>query len=292
MLCSLPAPTYSKEKEKESNTHMTMRNAATTVTIFIINCLTENSNDFAASRREGNCGCASSSTNSSPPLSMPRNAKAAASDKSTPAAYSATTATNGSAKNAEETAIYTGILALHEMNPSANTTRLCRDLLSNPRVVSTAAAVQPKPISTEKAARPVSPTRRNNPSVIKASAERKPLSSIKNSAKYKMAICGTKDRSMPTLENKFSTNAAATGAPAPAMSEAREPPQTSETSVSHKSLSRTPGIFLANARKNTASMAKANRGSAMYLLYKIAAALPSRRAPADQAPASSCSTGS
>lgn len=95
MLCSLPAPTYSKVKEKESRTHMTMRNAATTVTIFIINCLTENSNDFAASRREGNCGCASSSTNSSPPLSMPRNAKAAASDKSTPAAYSATTATNG-----------------------------------------------------------------------------------------------------------------------------------------------------------------------------------------------------
>ena len=95
MLCSLPAPTYSKEKEKESSTHMAMRNAATTVTIFIINCLTENSNDFAASRRDGSCGCASSRTNSSPPLSMPHRASAAARDRSTPARYSATTATNG-----------------------------------------------------------------------------------------------------------------------------------------------------------------------------------------------------
>ena len=177
------------------------------------------------------------------------------------------------------------------MKPSANTTRLCRGLLSSPRVVSTAAAVQPKPMSTEKAARPVSPTRRNSPSDMNASADRKPLSSIRNSAKYKMAICGTKERSMPTLENRLPTNAAATGAPAPATSEARNPPHTSETSHSHPSLSRTPGIFWANAKKNTASMATANRGNATYLLYRSAAARPSPCEPADHTPASSSSAG-
>ena len=57
---------------------------------------------------------------------------------------------------------------------------------------------------------------------------------------------------MPAEPHSERKNSPATGAPAPAMSEAREPPQTSETSVSHKSLSRTPGMFSAKARKNTA----------------------------------------
>ena len=62
------------------------------------------------------------------------------------------------------------------------TTRRCKRAFSSPRVVQTAAAVQPKPISSEKTARPVSPTRPNRPSVWKASADMQPLSSSINRA--------------------------------------------------------------------------------------------------------------
>lgn len=98
MLFSLSAPTYSKVNEKESANHKTTRKAATTVTIFIINCLRENSNDFAATRRRGRCKCAISRIKVSSP---PRRASAAPNAMSTPAKYTATTAKKGCAKKAE-----------------------------------------------------------------------------------------------------------------------------------------------------------------------------------------------
>lgn len=85
MLASAPVPTKRKEKEKESRTHMRIRNAATTVTIFIINCFRENSNDLQTRRKDGICGRAISMTNSSPPGQSFLRAKAAANETSTPA---------------------------------------------------------------------------------------------------------------------------------------------------------------------------------------------------------------
>lgn len=92
-------------------------------------------------------------------------------------------------------------------------TRVCKRLFSKPRVVNIAAAVQPNPIKIENAALPVNPTRRNSPSVINANADKYPLSSIRNSARYKIAICGKKDNSIPTPENSARKNSAATSAP-------------------------------------------------------------------------------
>jgi len=57
-------------------------------------------------------------------------------------------------------------------------------------VVRIAAAVQPKPEVSEKAALPDKCTFSNRPSVAKASAEVIPLSSSKVRKRYKIRICG------------------------------------------------------------------------------------------------------
>ena len=74
-------------------------------------------------------------------------------------------------KKEDMTARYTGIFALHEMYGNMRIARRCTALFSSPRVVSMAAAEQPKPIRIENAALPVSPALRKMPSVIKASAD-------------------------------------------------------------------------------------------------------------------------
>ena len=81
----LSAPTYSNEKEKDNSTQLATKNAATTVATFIINCLSENSNDLSASRSDGICRCAISITNSSPPRYNLAATNAAANESSTPA---------------------------------------------------------------------------------------------------------------------------------------------------------------------------------------------------------------
>ena len=130
--------------------------------IFIINCLSENSNDLHRGSRAGSCGRANSNTKaSSSPL---RSTSAAASASNTPAAYTPATAANGSSKKEEQTVRYTGSLAEQEMYGRMHTTRRCTRSFSIPRVVKTAAAVQPKPIRRGNTALPVSPTRASSPS--------------------------------------------------------------------------------------------------------------------------------
>ena len=79
-----PSPTYRKEKSKESRHHMTTRTAETTVTIFIINCLHENSNDFATCLTDGNCKCAISMASPSSAGRAVFRASAAANASATP----------------------------------------------------------------------------------------------------------------------------------------------------------------------------------------------------------------
>ena len=165
-------------------------------------------------------------------------------------------------KKEETTARYTGIFALHEIYGSTRMARRCICSFSSPRVVRMAAAEQPNPIVMEKTALPVSPTLPKMPSVIKASADIKPLSSMTNRQKYKIAICGRKENSIPSPENKEETKSAAAAAPpAPSTSEESVPPNFSAIRSSMRSLSRTPGIPRANARKKTASMLRKYRGT-------------------------------
>ena len=158
-------------------------------------------------------------------------------------------------------------------------TRRCTRLSSSPRVVRIAAAVQPNPSKSEKTARPVSPTRRNSPSVMNASAERKPLSSKRKSAKYKIASWGKKESSMPAQPNSAcKKSAAATAPPAPARA-ASEPPIPSDTARSMRSFKSTPGMPPPNASQNTAASSRKKSGSAKGP-YRSFSARPSRTLPA------------
>ena len=71
----------------------------------------------------------------------------------------------------------TGNFAPHGTNGRIATVRFWADFVEYPRVVSIAAAVQPKPEVKEKAALPESLTFSKSPSVANASAEVTPLSS-------------------------------------------------------------------------------------------------------------------
>ena len=194
MPCPLAAPTYTKEKEKDRSAHTATKKPATTVTTFIINCKSEKRNDLHASRSEGNCKGASSRTKVSSPFTSRFKSSAAAKASATPNAYIASTNRTEPPKKLPASASQTGSFAEQEMKGRMRMTRRCTCLLSSPRVVRIAAAVQPKPNKSEKTALPVSPTRRNTPSVMNASADKKPLSSNKKSAKYRMASCGRKER--------------------------------------------------------------------------------------------------
>ena len=141
----------------------------------------------------------------------------------------------------------TGSFAEQEMYGRIRMTRRCSFLFSSPRVVRIAAAVHPNPSSSEKTARPVSPTRRNKPSVMNASADIHPLSSNKNSAKYKTASCGKKENSIPTHDSSAQKKSPATGLPPAAAAEASHSPA-AEAARSMSALHSVPGIHAPNAR--------------------------------------------
>lgn len=280
MPCPLAAPTYTKEKEKDRSAHTATKKPATTVTTFIINCKSEKRNDLHASRSEGNCKGASSRTKVSSPFTSRFKSSAAAKASATPNAYIASTNRTEPPKKLPASASQTGSFAEQEMKGRMRMTRRCTCLLSSPRVVRIAAAVQPKPNKSEKTALPVSPTRRNTPSVMNASADKKPLSSNKKSAKYRMASCGRKERSMPRQPDNACKKSAAAAAPPAAASRASAPPSCSATAVSMSDFSITPGMCAPNASQNTAASTRKKKGSAKRRLYISRTNRPSCRAPA------------
>ncbi len=155
-------------------------------------------------------------------------------------------------------------------------TRRCTRLFSNPRVVRIAAAVQPKPSSSEKTARPVSPTRRNMPSVMNAKADIMPLSSIKKRAKYSTASCGKKEKSIPKQEKSEVKKSSAARLPPRCASPPNAPPIPSENSRSMPSFAKTAGENLPNASAKTAASSTKNSGSAKRP-YSSRSARPSPR---------------
>ena len=81
----------------------------------------------------------------------------------------------------------TGSFAPHGTNGRIATVRFCALGVEYPRVVSIAAAVQPKPDTSEKAVLPERLTFSKSPSVAKANAEVTPLSSSNVRNKYSTA---------------------------------------------------------------------------------------------------------
>ena len=107
------------------------------------------------------------------------------------------------------------------------------------------------------------------------------------SARYKIAICGRKDKSIPNPEKSAAINPTAAGAaPSLCAHDEKVPPISSVTHPSNKFLRSTPGILSANARKNTASSVIKNSGTATNGLYRSFSARLSRNAPPDHTPAS------
>ncbi len=100
----------------------------------------------------------------------------------------------------------TGNFAPQGTKGSIATVLFCAFGVEYPRVVSIAAAVQPKPETRENAALPDKLAFSKSPSVANASAEVTPLSSSNVRNKYSIKICGTNAITLPAPPRIPSSN--------------------------------------------------------------------------------------
>lgn len=137
--------------------------------------------------------------------------------------------------------------------------RRCTRLSSNPRVVRIAAAVQPKPITSEKTALPLKPIFAKAPSVSAARRDRKPLSSNRMRKRNSIRICGRNPSTAPSPDS--SPSASRLRKTGEAMRRAY-PPKTSAKSDSTPDFIKSPGPRGANVSQNAAASIQRKSGTA------------------------------